>query len=316
MVSDPVEQFSHQPVLLDETLAALNVRPDGVYVDATFGRGGHAQRILDALDAAGVLLVIDRDPTAIRHAETHFGADSRVRIEHGAFSSVAMMAARHEIAGRVDGLLFDFGVSSPQLDDATRGFSFRGDGPLDMRMDTTRGQTAADFIASVPESELARLLKEFGEERYARRIARAIVAARAVAPIETTAALAAVIRAAVPPARDGIDPATRSFQALRIHVNEELAEIDRALVAAVDLLAVGGRLAAISFHSLEDRRVKQFMRRESTVAEPYRGLPDIPAEYRPRLRTIGKLVRAGETELAANPRARSARLRVAERLAA
>ncbi|MEM8983579.1 MAG: 16S rRNA (cytosine(1402)-N(4))-methyltransferase RsmH [Pseudomonadota bacterium] len=307
----------HLPVLPRETLAALAVRADGNYIDATFGRGGHAALILAALNEQGRLLVIDRDPAAIQTAMQRFDGDSRVQIEHGVFSDVALMAAQHGMDGHVHGVLFDFGVSSPQIDDPARGFSFRSDGPLDMRMDPTSGASAADYLAGVDEKDLAYALATFGEERHARRIARAIVAQRDITPLTRTAQLADLIRSTVPSRGvERIDPATRSFQAIRIVVNRELAEIDTALASTVPLLSGGGRLAAISFHSLEDRRVKRFIRQSSAVPEPYRGLPDVPPEYRPRLRPVGKLVRASDAERDSNPRARSARLRVAERLAA
>ena len=312
-MSVPSDEHEHTPVLPQETLAALAVTPGGRYIDATFGRGGHSRLILDALGADGVLVVIDRDPAAIAAAERLFGGDSRVRIEHGPFSDVAMIAAKHGLDGRLDGLLLDFGVSSPQLDDPARGFSFRSDGPLDMRMDTSRGETCAEYLAVVAERELAGVLASYGEERYARRIARAVVAARAERALTRTAQLAEIIRQSVPPARDGIDPATRSFQALRIVVNRELDEIDAVLASAVPLLNGGGRLVAISFHSLEDRRVKRFMRAAASVAAPYRGLPDVPADYQPTLRLVGRLIRATPDEVQRNPRSRSARLRVAER---
>ncbi|MEM1262319.1 MAG: 16S rRNA (cytosine(1402)-N(4))-methyltransferase RsmH [Pseudomonadota bacterium] len=316
-MSADVERSAHLPVLPRETMAALTVRADGNYIDATFGRGGHAALILAALSEQGRLLVIDRDPVAIETAMQRFGDDSRVLVEHGVFSDVALTAAQHGMDGHVHGILFDFGVSSPQLDDPERGFSFRTDGPLDMRMDPTRGDSAADYLATVAERDLARALATLGEERHARRIARAIAAERERVPLTRTGQLAELIRNTVPSRpNERIDPATRSFQAIRIVVNRELAEIDAALAAAVPLLAAGGRMAAISFHSLEDRRVKRFIRNASEVAEPYRGLPDIPPAYRPTLRPIGKLIRAAESEVDENPRARSARLRVAERMAA
>ncbi|MEO1035055.1 MAG: 16S rRNA (cytosine(1402)-N(4))-methyltransferase RsmH [Pseudomonadota bacterium] len=315
-MSDVASDARHLPVLPIETLAGLAVQEDGNYIDATFGRGGHSALILDALGQTGRLLVIDRDPAAIEVAERRYGQEPRVRIEHGVFSDVGLIAARHGMDGHVHGVLFDFGVSSPQLDDPSRGFSFRADGALDMRMDSSRGKNAADYIADTSERDLARDLARFGEERHARRIARAIVAARSRAPITRTLELADIVRAAVPFARDNIDPATRSFQAIRIVVNRELEEIDAALDATVPMLATGGRLVAISFHSLEDRRVKQFIRKRSEVPAPYRGLPNVPVEHRPPLRAVGKLVRASDDEIARNPRARSARLRIAERLAA
>ncbi|TAK54198.1 MAG: 16S rRNA (cytosine(1402)-N(4))-methyltransferase RsmH [Gammaproteobacteria bacterium] len=302
----------HAPVLLDTALEALAIRPDGRYVDATFGRGGHAAGILERLGDKGALLAIDRDPEAVAAAAALFGADPRVRLRHGPFSEIAELAG----AGLADGILFDLGVSSPQLDDARRGFSFLRDGPLDMRMDPGQGESAAQWLARATEREMATVIARFGEERHARRIARAIVAARAEAPIVTTGALAAVIAAAVPRREPGRHPATRTFQALRIHVNDELGELTRALPQAVAMLAPGGRLVAISFHSLEDRIVKRFLREAARGDPVWAGLPGAPAAARPRLRLVGPPVFADAAEIARNPRARSAVLRAAERLAA
>ncbi len=304
----------HRPVLLEEVLEALAVVPEGQYIDATFGRGGHAAGIVGALGKKGMLLAIDQDPAAVSAARERFGSDPRVLVRHGNFADMARLAREAGMDDGVQGVLMDVGVSSPQLDDPARGFSFLRDGPLDMRMDPGAGTSAAEWLAAADERELTAVIRRLGEERFARRIARAIAQARAVAPIETTGRLAEVVAAAVPRHEPGRHPATRTFQAIRIHVNEELERLEAGLEAAVGLLAPGGRLAVISFHSLEDRIVKRFIRRESEVAEPWRGLPDIPAEARPRLARIGRAVRPGEAEVTANPRSRSAVLRCAERL--
>lgn len=309
-----MDENEHVPVLLAEVLQALNLHADGTYVDATYGRGGHARAILSALGPTGRLIALDRDPEAIADARHRFGQDTRFQIHRGPFSMLAEVVGREKLAHKVQGVLFDLGVSSPQLDAAARGFSFLREGPLDMRMDPASGESAADWINRATPEEIADVLFQLGEERFARRIARAIVSARTVQRIETTAALREIIAGAIPTRERGKDPATRSFQAIRIHINRELDEIESALPQAVDALAPGGRLAVISFHSLEDRIVKRFMRRESSVAMPPRGLP-LPADApRPRLRLIGKAIKPGAAETRANPRARSAVLRVAERV--
>lgn len=304
----------HTPVLLDEALAALAVRPDGFYVDATFGRGGHSAAIVAQLGPEGRLLALDRDPVAIEAGKQRFAGEHRVTLVHARFATIDEVVAEHGKGRGVDGVLLDVGVSSPQLDDARRGFSFAADGPLDMRMDPTRGVSAADWLAKASERDIGAVIRKFGEERSARRIARAIVAARQNVPIVTTRQLARIVADAMPKGRERIHPATRTFQALRIHVNRELDELTEALPKCVDLLRVGGRCGVISFHSLEDRIVKRFFRRLSTVDPAYAGLPVIPDEARPRLRLVGKRLRAGEREIARNPRARSATLRVAERV--
>lgn len=294
-------------------MQALNVKPDARVVDATYGRGGHAAEILKQLGDAGRLVVMDRDPQAIADARRRFVGDSRVHIEQSRFSRVAEVCERLGINGRVDALLLDLGVSSPQLDDAARGFSFRNAGPLDMRMDPTSGESAADWINRVDETELANVIFEYGEERYSRRIARAIVRARAETPITDTRMLAQVVASAMPSRERHKDPATRTFQAIRLYINRELDEVDAVLPQTLKVLASGGRLAVISFHSLEDRRVKQFMRAESQGPEVPRGMPALPTPFTPTLRTLGRAIRASEAELQRNPRARSAVLRVAER---
>jgi 16S rRNA (cytosine1402-N4)-methyltransferase len=307
---------AHAPVLLGEVLEALAVHAAGCYLDATLGRGGHAAAILERLGEAGRLLAVDRDPEAIRAGRQRFVGDERVSIARGNFAELQRIAGEAGFAAGFDGVLLDVGVSSPQLDDPARGFSFLRDGPLDMRMDPDSGESAAEWLAHVSERDLVKVLREYGEERHARRIARALLQARAEAPIETTGRLAALIAAAVPGREPGKHPATRSFQAIRIYINDELGALDAALAESLALLKPGGRLCVISFHSLEDRRVKRFIRDHSQVAEPWRGLPEIPAHAQPLLRPVGKAVRASEAEVAANPRARSAVLRAAERLAA
>ena len=306
----------HTPVLRDEVLAGLAIRPDGCYCDATFGRGGHTAAILGALGPGGRVIAMDRDPDAIRAGRRRFEGESRLTLIRGSFGPLEERVRAAGWEGELDGVLMDLGVSSPQLDEAGRGFSFMQDGPLDMRMDNEAGQSAAQWLARAGEREIADVLHDLGEERFARRIARAIVAARAEAPIERTSQLAAIVAAAVPTREPGKHPATRSFQAIRIHVNRELEQLESALPQAVRLLAPGGRLCVISFHSLEDRIVKRFIRREEQGDPVYAGLPDVPAHARPRLARVGGKVVAGEAEVAANPRSRSAVLRVAERIAA
>jgi len=303
---------AHAPVLLTEAVAALAVRPDGVYVDATYGRGGHARVLLAGLGEGGRLLVVDRDPEAIADARQRFGHDPRVTIHHGSFERIASLVGR----GTAHGILFDLGVSSPQLDDPARGFSFLRDGPLDMRMDPGSGASAAQLLAAASEQELARVIDAYGEDRLAKRIARAIVAARAAAPITTTGRLAGVVGAAVPARlrEPGKHPATRTFQALRIWVNGELELLGTALDSALEALAVGGRLAVISFHSLEDRPVKRFMREHADGDPVWRGLPGAPPESLPRLALLGRAHKPDAGEIARNPRARSAVLRVAEKV--
>jgi 16S rRNA (cytosine1402-N4)-methyltransferase len=305
----------HQPVLLQEALEGLALRNDGWYVDATYGRGGHSAEILARLGPQGRLLALDKDADAVADARERLGADSRFRIEHAGFEELADVALPWLGERRAAGILFDLGVSSPQLDEAERGFSFAHDGPLDMRMNRTRGPTAAEWLAEVPQRELADVLFRYGEEPRARQIAAAIVRARATAPLRTTAELAALVAAHAgrQPGRTRIHPATRTFQAVRIALNDELGALERGLAHGLALLAAHGRLVVISFHSLEDRIVKRFMAREARGDEAYAGLPDIPPHARPRLMLVGKLVRPDTTELERNPRARSARLRIAER---
>ena len=305
---------SHEPVLRKEALEGLAVREDGQYLDGTYGRGGHAGSILRGLGPDGRLLLIDRDPVAVAEARTQMGEDPRVRVMQGNFADMQALSKEAGLENSYQGILLDLGVSSPQLDEPGRGFSFRADGPLDMRMDPDSGKSAADWINSASAAEIADVIRRYGEERFARRIAAAIVRAREDAPILTTAGLAGIVAAAVPRREPGKNPATRTFQAIRIHVNDELNAISRGLEQAVPMLAPGGRLCVISFHSLEDRIVKRFIRRESQEDEVWRGLPDMPDSARPALRRVGGAIRPDQREVDSNPRARSAVLRAAERL--
>lgn len=303
---------AHVTVLLEEAVESLAIKHDGVYVDATFGRGGHSRCILSRLGEKGRLLAVDRDPQAILAGAAI--NDPRFRLVHRAFGELAVAANEGGVA-QVDGVLFDIGVSSPQIDDGERGFSFRYDAPLDMRMDTTRGETAAEWLARAELREITEVIRNYGEERFAFQIAKKVVAARGEQPIVTTAQFAALVREAVRTREPGQDPATRSFQALRIHINQELRQLEIALPQAIELLAPGGRLVVISFHSLEDRIVKNFMRTRSTADVMPKGLP-LRADQlpRPQLRLVGKALRPSAAEVAANPRARSAVMRVAEKL--
>ncbi len=303
----------HQTVLLQEAVAALEIKPSGIYVDATFGRGGHSRAILSCLGAQGRLLALDRDPQAI--AAGRAIGDARLTLLHHRFGELADALQQAGIRS-VDGVLLDVGVSSPQIDTGERGFSFRFDAPLDMRMDTTQGETAADFLASAGVHEITEVIRNYGEERFAFQIAKKIVAARSERPVATTGQLAALVREAVRTREPGQDPATRTFQALRIYVNQELEQLALVLPQAVNALNTGGRLVVISFHSLEDRIVKRFMRDEANTDKLPKNLPVRSADLPPaRLRLLGKPVRASAGEIAANARARSAVMRVAVRLA-
>jgi 16S rRNA (cytosine1402-N4)-methyltransferase len=303
---------SHRTVLLDEAVAALAVKPDGVYVDATFGRGGHSHAILARLGPAGRVIALDRDPAAVQAAAAI--EDARFAIRHARFAQLTEVLDGLGVK-QVDGVLFDLGVSSPQIDEAERGFSFRADAPLDMRMDPGRGEPAAEWLARATEAEIKGVIKNYGEERFAGPIAKAIVAARTREQLVRTVQLARIVAAAVRTREVGQDPATRTFQALRIHVNQELEELQVALPQALDRLAPGGRLAVISFHSLEDRIVKRFLQSQARPEVPER-LPLRATEMpQPRLKLVGKPVRPTAAEVNANPRARSALLRVAEKLA-
>lgn len=309
------QELAHVTVLLHEAVDALAVKPGGVYVDGTFGRGGHSRLILSNLGANGRLVVFDKDPQAIAVARQLAEADRRVQVVHGGFSGFQVALKGLGIEA-VDGALFDLGVSSPQIDDAERGFSFRYDAPLDMRMDTTRGQTAAQWLAEAGEEEIREVIRDYGEERFNSQIARAIVQQRQERPILTTGQLAQLAAQAVRTRERGQDPATRTFQAIRIFINRELEEISAVLPQAAGYLKTGGRLAVIAFHSLEDRIVKQFIRRHSRPAPLPKWVMVRESERpEPPLREIGKAQRASAAETAANPRARSAVLRVAERTA-
>ena len=301
---------THIPVMLAECLDGLRIRGDGTYLDGTFGRGGHARVLLSRLGPNARLLLMDRDPEAVAAARSEFGADPRVKIRHGSFADLAEWDATLD---GLDGVLLDLGVSSPQLDDAARGFSFQSDAPLDMRMDPTHGESAARFLAHASEAKITDVLWQFGEERHSRRIARAIVERRRTVPIERTGELADLIAQTIGRREPGKHPATRSFQALRIAVNGELEALERGLQGALARLRPGGRLVVISFHSLEDRIVKRFIRAEAQQAPTRHGLPP-PVPTVLRLKPVGAARFPDSRETAANPRARSAVLRVAERL--
>ncbi|MFZ2971079.1 MAG: 16S rRNA (cytosine(1402)-N(4))-methyltransferase RsmH [Ferribacterium limneticum] len=303
---------AHVTVLLEEAVDALAIKADGIYVDATFGRGGHSRRILSALNEKGRLVAVDRDPQAIAAGAAI--DDSRFLLVHRAFGELAEAADEAGVSD-VDGVLFDVGVSSPQIDDGERGFSFRYDAPLDMRMDTTQGETAAEWLARAEIRDITEVIRNYGEERFAFQIAKKVVAARVEQPIVTTGQFAALVRETVRTREPGQDPATRSFQALRIHINQELRQLEIALPQALGLLKPGGRLVVICFHSLEDRIVKNFMRNESVADDLPKGLP-LRADQlpKPKLRLLGKPVKPSAAEIGANPRARSAVMRVAEKL--
>ena len=302
----------HQPVLSDEVLHALAIKPDGIYIDGTYGRGGHSDAILGCLGVAGRLIAIDRDLEAIAHAKQRYRDDSRVTVSHRPFSQLTQLTQQIGVFGHVNGILFDLGLSSPHVDDPKRGFSFMREGPLDMRMDNSCGMTAAEWLATVKASELANILYQYGEERHARRIAKAIVRERERTPITTTKRLADIIVALSPSRNRRKHPATRAFQAIRIFINQELEELASALTQSLATLAVGGRLAVISFHSLEDRLVKQFFIKQAEGEPRPRGLP-APLDFCPRVNRINGAVRPGNKEISDNPRARSAILRVVEK---
>lgn len=313
-----MQTFKHTTVLLDEAVNGLNIRPDGIYIDGTFGRGGHSRLILSQLGPKGQLLAIDRDPQAIAAAEAI--DDPRFSIVHGPFSSLATYVEERGLSGKIDGILLDLGVSSPQLDDAERGFSFMRDGPLDMRMDPTRGQSAAEWLQTADEADIAWVIKTYGEERFGKRIARAIVERnRELPPITRTKELAKIVSEAMPVKDKFKHPATRTFQAIRIWVNSELDEIEQALKGSLEALATGGRLSIISFHSLEDRIVKRFMRENSRGPQVPAGIPMTEEQLNKlggrQLKALGKLM-PGEAEVAENARARSSVLRIAERTSA
>lgn len=305
----------HKPVLLDEAVEGLIRQIDGVYIDGTFGRGGHSGAILRVLSPQGKLLAIDKDMDAVNSSQAKkLLTDKRFELAHGSFADMDQLANERQWRGKVDGILLDLGVSSPQLDVAERGFSFMKDGPLDMRMDTTQGESAAQWLSHVEENELIGVLREYGEEKFARRIAAEIVLQRQEKPIETTAQLASLIANVVTRREPGKHPATRSFQAIRIKINKELDDLDQALLNSIDILKPGGRLAVISFHSLEDRRVKRFIREKSRGDIVPRHLPLPVDAKKPVLKAVGKALKANANEVAGNVRSRSAVLRVAEKI--
>lgn len=310
-----MSQDIHASVLLSEAVDALLVNEDGFYVDGTFGRGGHSLEIMSRLGPNARLMGIDKDPQALQEVPQSLKDDSRFSIQHGSFADMHDWLTGLDAVGKVSGVLLDLGVSSPQLDQAERGFSFMSDGPLDMRMNTSAGVTAAQWLADADEADIAWVLKEYGEERFAKRMARAIVAEREKKPIVTTKQLADIVSAANPAWEKGKHPATRAFQAVRIFINNELADVERALEQALEVLAVGGRLVVISFHSLEDRLVKRFIRKQVQGDDLPIGLPVADHQLNKRMRSIGKAVKASKQELEANPRARSAVMRVAQKIA-
>ncbi len=306
--------YEHKPVLLDEVIEALNIRANGFYIDCTFGRGGHSQAILEKLDSDGRLLAFDKDPSAFASIPDALVSDDRFELVQGSFKMLMQQVTDRDLVGQVDGILFDFGVSSPQLDDPQRGFSFRFDAPLDMRMDTGSGVPVSTWLNEADEKEIADVIYRYGEERASRRIAKAIVQYRLQQPVTTTAELADIVLQVLPKKKQDIHPATKTFQALRIFINRELEDIEDTLPQAVAALKRGGRLAAISFHSLEDRLVKRFIRDASRPPELPVGLPVMPDESLITLKQVGKQIRANDDEIKANPRARSAVLRVAEKV--
>jgi 16S rRNA (cytosine1402-N4)-methyltransferase len=311
-VSNTQASGAHITVLLAEAVESLAIKADGVYLDGTFGRGGHSRRILSSLGERGRLIALDRDPQAIAAGAAI--ADPRFQLVHRAFGEMAEAAREVGVSG-LDGILLDVGVSSPQIDDGGRGFSFRQDAPLDMRMDTTQGETAAEWLAQADEREITEVIRNYGEERFAFQIAKKVVATRVEQPIVTTAQFAALVRATVRTREPGQDAATRSFQALRIHINQELRQLEIVLPQALELLKPGGRLVVIAFHSLEDRIVKNFMREQATADNLPKNLP-LRADQlpQPKLRLVGKALKPSAAEIAANPRARSAVMRVAEKI--
>ncbi|MCV6588438.1 MAG: 16S rRNA (cytosine(1402)-N(4))-methyltransferase RsmH [Marinobacterium sp.] len=310
------QQFKHITVLLEEAVQALVQNPNGFYIDGTFGRGGHSALVLEQLSDAGRLMAIDKDPQAIAHAGERFADEPRFSIEHGSFAQLQEFVEARGLQGKVDGVLLDLGVSSPQLDDPERGFSFTHDGPLDMRMDTSSGESAAQWLAHADEKEIADVLYTYGEERHGRRMARAIVMEREENPFTTTKHLADVVSEANKSWEKGKHPATRAFQGIRIHINRELEDVEAVLDQALEMLAVGGRLVVISFHSLEDRIVKRFIRKHVKGDDHLPpGIPVTQDMLRQRLKAEGKAVKAGQVELADNPRARSAVMRIATKTA-
>ncbi len=309
-----MSDFQHVTVLLHEAVDALVTDPAGFYVDGTFGRGGHSALALQKLSADGRLLGIDKDLAAIATAKTRFAGDARFDIAHGSFAELASLIEARGMTGKVSGVLLDLGVSSPQLDEAERGFSFQNDGPLDMRMDQTRGQSAADWVNSASEDDIIWVLREYGEEKFAKRMAKAIITERQKTPFTRTKHLAEVIKEANPAWEKGKHPATRAFQAIRIQVNNELTDLEAVLDQALAVLAPAGRLVVISFHSLEDRVVKRFIRRQEQGDQVPKGLPIRDEQLNKRMRSCGKAIKASDAEVSVNVRSRSAVMRVAEKL--
>ncbi|MFA6302436.1 MAG: 16S rRNA (cytosine(1402)-N(4))-methyltransferase RsmH [Legionella sp.] len=305
----------HQSVLLNETIEALAIKPDGIYFDGTFGRGGHSQEIFNKLGKDGVLLGIDKDLDAVACAKDRFGLDKRFKMFHGSFAQIKQFAHEAGVLGKVNGILLDLGVSSPQLDNPERGFSFMQQGPLDMRMDLSQAESAAVFVNHAEADEMASVFRRFGEERFAGRIARAIVEARKVEPITTTLQLAEIVKQANPKWEKHKHPATRVFQAIRIHVNQELSDLSSCLEQCIDVLAPGGRLVVISFHSLEDRIVKQFMRDKEQGERPPPEVPILHTDLMTNFKRVGKAIMPQDVEVKENVRARSAVLRIGEKLA-
>jgi len=305
----------HITVLLKEAVEALVTNADGFYVDGTFGRGGHSAELLNKVSENGIVLAIDKDPQAIESGRELFKQDSRLRLVHGSFADMSNFVDDQSHMGKVSGVLLDLGVSSPQLDEADRGFSFMRDGPLDMRMDTSAGLSAAEWIASAEEQEISRVIKEYGEERFARRMASAVVRERSKTPITRTVQLASILAAAHPAWERGKHPATKAFQAIRIFINRELDDLEVLLNRVIDVLEVGGRLVVISFHSLEDRRVKRFIRDQERGIKLPKNLPVRDVERGVRLKKVGKAIKPTDLEVGDNIRSRSAVMRVAERVA-
>ena len=304
----------HIPVLLDEVKEGLNIKKNGIYIDGTFGRGGHSQMILSQLGSKGRLIGIDRDPEASESLNTVFEKDERFKFIKNEMANIKEITVDNFKSDKIDGILLDLGVSSPQLDKAHRGFSFQKEGPLDMRMDSYNGISAAKWIEKVSENKLRHILFKYGEERFSSRIARAIVRHRKEKPIKTTKELADIVKRAYPKTHQKKHPATKTFQAIRIYINDELKQLEKALAASIEILERGGRICVISFHSLEDRIVKRFMKSASLVADQYRGMPEVPDDYKPKLKIIGKAIKSKVDEVSHNIRSRSAVLRVAERL--
>ncbi|MEM9243937.1 MAG: 16S rRNA (cytosine(1402)-N(4))-methyltransferase RsmH [Pseudomonadota bacterium] len=307
-------EYPHQSVMLKEALYYLAVQGGGIYIDGTYGRGGHTQSILDHLDKNGRLVAIDKDVEACEHAQSHYANDARFSIQHTSFNHLSDVATAQGISGSVNGILLDLGISSPHVDNPERGFSFMREGPLDMRMDQSTGKTAAQWLAEVSEDDLERILRVYGEERYAQRIAKGIIDARQTGAIDSTKRLASIIASLTPSHERHKHPATRCFQAIRIFINNELEELQTTLEQALDVLTVGGRLVVISFHSLEDRIVKKFINKHARGDSLPRGLPLIEERICRRLEKINGTVRASEQEISTNPRARSAVLRAVEKI--